>query len=336
MSPSERRLFDRITRRAALLQPQLSRRLLGSYALIRDSLTESELVEAINEGWVDRLIDDLMSDTALDPAFASLRELVQKSTIDAAGVWTAAMPSFVRPPMFNVLSPRILDALRTLDTAVMQGLTSDVRKTVRQAVRVGLQSGNNPRVVAKRVRDSIGLSPTQEQAVRNFREQLESGDRAALQRALGKGEITQPDGTTTHRKAHAGGKGLGKRQLATLGRVLGNEPLDASTIDSMVASYRERMLALNAEANTRSMALDSQRLAHRLSWENAIAQGVVQEHELQRVWITVGDGRVRPEHAALNRQRVSFGQRYSNGDLVPGESSYNCRCFERVEMNPAA
>jgi hypothetical protein len=189
------------------------------------------------------------------------------------------------------------------------------------------------------MRDAIGLGARQTRAVETFREQLQTGDRAALSRVLGKGQIRLPDGSTITRAAHAGGQGLGKRDLAMLDRILGDKPLTPEQVERMTEAYRRRLLALNTEANARSIALDAQRLAQRLSWEDAIERGIVERSRLRRTWLATagptGDGRNRPEHLELHGTTVGFDDRYPNGQLVPGEGDYNCRCGERITLAPA-
>lgn len=334
MSPSERRLFNRISQRAATMQPSLGKRLLATYALIRDTLTESELARAINDRLVDRLIYTLMSDEALAPSLASLRTAIQQNTLNAAASWSQVLPNFAAAPMFDAVSPRVIEAVRTLDNRAIKDLRDEVRETVRQAAESGMRAGQNPRVVARHIRDVIGLAPNQEQAVRNFRAQLESGDRAALQRALGKGVITTPDGTQTTRQAHAGGQGLTEKQLATLDRTLGKVDLTPEQVDKAVGAYQKRMMALNTETHTKSIALDTQRIAQRMSWQSSIDQGIVEEHRLRRVWIAVMDNRTREEHAAMNGEEIGWTGVYSTGEEVPGADSWNCRCIERVVYAP--
>ncbi|MGX7894397.1 phage portal protein [Tsuneonella sp. HG222] len=43
-------------------------------------------------------------------------------------------------------------------------------------------------------------------------------------------------------------------------------------------------------------------------------------------WLTVGDEKVRPEHADNNGQIVPKGAAFPNGESHPGEHSVNCRC----------
>lgn len=332
LTPSERALRQRLERRANAMAPQARARLLAAYDMIRASLNPTELQAAISSGSVTRLINALFSDAVLDPAFGSLKELVDQTSLQAGATWASDLPRRVAAPVFDVLNPRILESVRRLDTRVIQTLKSEVRETVRQTVTAGIEKGVGPRVLTKAVSETIGLPPHAARWVANFRAELESGDRAALGRALSRGVMTTSSGATAERAGHAGGKGLTQSQLDRLDKMLGKEPLTKDQIDRMVSAYQRRLTAWNAETNARTIALDTHRLAQRNSWENAIAMGVVEERRLIRTWSTVMDGRERPEHAAMNGQAVRWGQPYSNGQMIPGESDYNCRCLEQVSV----
>jgi hypothetical protein len=85
---------------------------------------------------------------------------------------------------FDVLNPRVIEAVRTLESRVMVGLTEDLRATVRQHIEAGLREGLGTPAIAQELRDVLALAPNQEEAVRNFRAMLEEGDPEALSRAL--------------------------------------------------------------------------------------------------------------------------------------------------------
>jgi len=81
----------------------------------------------------------------------------------------------------------------------------------------------------------------------------------------------------------------------------------------------------------RTATLDALKKGQDLSWRDAIEKGVV-VGTLTKTWVTVHDDRVRPEHVAMDGQTVPFDAPYSNGQMVPGETDYNCRCISRVTV----
>lgn len=310
MTPLESQLLARITARASRLQPELAKRLLAAYRLIRDNLTTTEMTRLIQGGNAERLIDELLNDQALENAFRPLRVYVDQAVMDAGNLASRDLPSPLRGQVFDVLNPKVIEAARTLDTRVITGLKVEVRETVRQHVIAGLEEGVGPSTIARGIRDVVALAPNQEAAVRNFRRMLEEGDAEAFTRKL-----------------------RDRRFDRTLAKAFAEDgKLPVAKIDTMTDAYRRRMVALNAETQTRSAAVDAMRAGQRASWEEAIERGAVDRSALFKTWVTVGDDRVRPEHAAMNGQRVPFDQPYSNGDMVPGQGDYNCRCIERISI----
>ena len=312
MTPIERAFVNRLRRRAETLTPELVRQELRAYEMIREVLSEQELAAAIRSGQVERLIAELLDDNALDPSLVRLRVRVMQTVIESAEAEAVkGLPSIIKPVAFNRLSTFVVDAARVLSTRVVDGLKAEVRETVMQAATDGFRAGVGPRTVARRVRSVIGLAPNQEAAVANFRRMISAGDAEALTRAL---RDRRFDGTL--RKAFAG------------------RGLTAEQVEQMASAYRRRMIAFNAETHARTLALDAQKLAQHLAWRDAIERGVVSRNDLVREWIAVGgpqgDGRNRPEHLDMHGERAGFEEPFSNGELIPGDSTYNCRCVART------
>ncbi len=401
MTPAEQALRDRIRRRSAAISPEIARRQLAAYDLIARLLNESELARAVSTGTLDGLLARIFSDAELDPLLDNIRTLLDGLTIKAGRKAFADLPKAFREVSrlrsaalyrkgFSILSPRVLDAARRLDTRVIEGLKAEIRETVRQRAMAGLELGENPRATARAMREVLGLAPNQEEAIRNFERMLRAGDREALTRALRDKrfdatlkrafEAKVPGGppVLTLRRAFPGtssmaatGAPAGTRvwvemsqfpgfrwqamsDVGAVGRFRTDEAMQnwvrANTLEAMppavsgltdaqvrtmTDAYRRRMVAFNAETHARSAALDINRLAQRLSWEDAIEAGVVDRTRLMRKWITVGDSRVRPEHQAMNGKDTTFDEPYENGEMIPGDSTYNCRCIERYFLSPA-
>lgn len=298
--------------------------------MIRESLTERELRVAVNNGSVEGLIRELLDDKQLDPAFRSLRNHLDRVAVDTATLEAGNLPARFGIG-FNQHSPALATAVHTMSGRVIDTLKKEIRDTVRQVMVEGMTAGQNPRVIAKALRQTIGLAPNQARNVDTFEALLRAGDRKALQRQLAKNQLKNTAGQTLTRRGHAGGQGLPSRMLGMLDRKLGKEALTEGEIKAAVDAYRKRQLAWNVETNARTMSLNAQRVAQRGAWADAIERGVVDRDRLRRAWVTVGDSRVREEHTDLARENtdVPYDQPYSNGDWYPGESSWNCRCGER-------
>lgn len=107
--------------------------------------------------------------------------------------------------------------------------------------------------------------------------------------------------------------------------------LPSDRIDRMVATYRRKAISLNAETNARTATLDAYKEGQRLAWQQARDSGVIPPGtELTKTWKGVMDLRERPEHVAMQGETVPFDQHFSNGEMNPGDSTYNCRCVAIV------
>ena len=64
---------------------------------------------------------------------------------------------------------------------------------------------------------------------------------------------------------------------------------------------------------------------HRMTWGSSL-EFAKEAGSQTKEWRTVGDGRVRNSHRALNGEIVAIEESFSDGEAYPGESSINCRC----------
>lgn len=184
VTPGERALRRRLQRRALEQSPILARRELAFYDFIRRLLTEREFVDAIELGFIEPIIAELLSDEALEPGLLSFRVAMNQTLASSAAMATAELPRAFRPAAFDVLNPLILDAARDRNAIAIARIKAGVRETVRRPGIEALAAGQHPRTAARRIRGVIGLAPNQERAIRNFEDMLRRGDRQALMRQL--------------------------------------------------------------------------------------------------------------------------------------------------------
>jgi hypothetical protein len=307
LNQRDRIFWLRIQRKAYTLSPDVRRAFLAGVRKLAESLSADELAYLIESGGIEQILSQSFSEDAMERAFDEVRQSVRANTQAAARYFLRDVPRITMG--FDTFNPHHIEAIRALETRVMQTLKDDVRGAVRAHVEAGLASGKHPKTIARGIRDVVGLAPHQEAWVRNFRDELERGDAKALQRVL---------------------------RDRRFDKALAKGPLSKERIDRMVDAYRRRVIAHNAETNARTASLDAMKLGQRLAWEDAIAQGTVGADELVETWITVRDSRVRPEHVVMHGEQKPFSGVYSNGQKIPGESDFNCRCLSRVSVRRMA
>lgn len=307
MNERDRLFYLRFQRRAAVATPDVAKELLRAWRIFRDSLSDAEVSRLISEGRIDAIIDDALLDRSLLPLRAKLIEAVQRG-------FKATLPDLPKGGRvdgtlavgFDHLSPDVITAIRKLDSRVVNTLKDEVRETVRAFIENGLRDGRGPRAVAREIRGIIGLAPNQATAVENFRRAL-----------MGENPNAGPlDYKLRDRRFDA---------------LLRKGDLSPEQVDRMTDAYRRKMLSFNANSVSKTATLDSYRLGQRLSWESARDRGVLPEGAvLKQTWVTVGDDRVRDEHVAMSGETIAFDATWSNGETIPGESTYGCRCLARV------
>jgi hypothetical protein len=312
MTARDRLLWLKFQRRAASLQPDVAADLLRAWAAIRESLSDAELARLIASGQIDQIIDDALLDRAFIPLRARLRKAIEKG-FDATvkDLPKAGKVDGTIAVAFDTLNPKVIEAVRQLETRVITDLKDDVKETVRAFVENGLRDGRAPRSIARELRGMIGLSPDQLEQVQNFRDALE-----------GKNGRSVTDYTLRNK---------------TVDRLLAKGPLTEEQIDRYTDVYRKARIAQNANTISHTATLDSYKLGQQLSWEDARANGVIPPgYELWKTWVQIDRPTKREEHIPLNGETVPFDQPYSNGQMIPGEDDYNCACISRVTMRKAA
>lgn len=306
MTPAERSLWIRAQRRVAGMEPEIAAAILRAFAIIRDALSEAELTRLIDSGDFESIITRVLSDTVLDRAFIPVRDRIRRGTADSFRYFVNDLPKGGKVNgqlaiSFDYLNPNVIDAIRTIETKALTTLKQDIRDTVRAYVENGIRAGVNPRTTARQIRTVVGLAPNQMQEVANYRAELEAGRSGS--------RYTLRD----------------KRYDSVAKR----GDLTPQKIDKMVETYRKRRVALNAETNARTASLDAMKAGQKLSWDDAIAKGIVDPDKLMKRWMGVLDTRERPEHVAMEGETVPYNALFSNGEMICGDSTWNCRCIPK-------
>lgn len=329
MSPADR-FRARFQRRIRHLSPDLGAEILKAWDELAAQMSVVQLAEIIALGDVEQVFAQVLNEETLNRIFAEVERKYFEQTVSNLGYWAKDFAGG-GGITFGVLNPEVIESIQTLDFALMKDLKSDVFDVTREALEQGIRDGLNPRTVARGMRDAVGLTGEQLQWVDNFRSELENNSRAALRRSINRGFFKKPDGSMGYRAGHAGGAGVSGRDMDLLNRTLGvkGEKLTAKQIDRMVGAYKKRLTAWHAESVSRTATVDSLKNAQHLSTKQAIADGILDADRMWSEWVTTMDGRQREEHDAMNGDKTPFGQPFSNGETIPGESAWGCRCGKR-------
>lgn len=204
------------------------------------------------------------------------------------------------------------------DTAAM-----DLRKTI----DVVMANGNTNRnkaldllgvkaTTARRTGGMAGLPVQMSEWVESARQQLLSGDRAAMRAYL-----TRKLRDTAYDRFVVPGTKLTIEQANTISR-----------------AYSARLLQSYAKQLAQTYAQQAYNAGRNHAIQQLLDNGTITQDQVQKKWRTMRDERVRHSHAVMNNQRVGFMDPFVSGLggllMYPGDTSlgasdadiYNCRC----------
>lgn len=222
---------------------------------------------------------------------------------------------------FDTASPDIVARAQANTLEQVQGLSDEARSSVRQAIVDASRSGVNPRVTAQRIRDSIGLTPNQDQYLANYRTALESGQYG---QALGY-ELSGGHSDRTIASAQRSGRAL-----------------TPDEVNTATERFRQNAINYRAEVIARTESLRAAHQGSNDAIQQAIDRGDVDADALTRTWNAAHDRRTRRSHLAMDGQTRAFGEKFRTGGGVelayPGDpdadpaETVQCRCALSTRM----
>lgn len=290
-------------------EPRIRRVFLDAVLQVRNLQTLDELADLLQEGRIEealRVISTIPEAVSTEVNF----------TFVNAGNNTATMIASVAgtPVTFDQVNFRAVNIMQQNRLELISEFTQQQILATREAITFGVERGLNPREQARNFRDSIGLTQRQQQAVNNYRQLLESGSSEALNREL---RDRRFDSTI-------------RRSIST------DTPLTQAQINRMTSRYSERYLKYRSEVIARTEALRSVHQGSEEMYQQAFDNGTLNPDEIERVWSTARDSRVREAHNGMNGQKKAVGEvfisdngnalRYPGDPNAPASETIQCRC----------
>lgn len=302
---------EQMRRAAAIVERRMAVSWLAMITGVKGGLTITRLVDLLSRGDID---------AALRTATAGMAQWFANSWTPAYDASAREAALFLQrslgvPMSFDIASLGPLRHLQDHRMRLVQGFTRQQTEAGMQALQRSFSQGLNPRTTARAFRDSVGLTPRQEQAVSNYRRALEEGQPNALTRRLRDRRFD-----ASARRAVEDGGGLPKKQ-----------------VDRMVGRYRDRWVKYRSEVIARSESIRSTGGGQRDMFEQAIGEGDLANDQLKREWNTAIDERVRDSHSTMSGQEVvgidepfisGLGNQllYPGDPAAPAEDTVQCRC----------
>lgn len=318
--------IDRIERLVDGQERKIGDAFLSSIRGIRDLATLEDIADRLDRG---QSLDDIYSEESVTNELATLGAAVSASALSGASLTAELQDERVVGRngtvvnfVFNATNPRVSGFAERVAATRVREVSNDVRAVIRETVRRETLAGTNPRQAARNIRQAVGLTAKQEQAVRNYRAALESRDAAALQRTL-----------------------RDRRFDPTIARAIQTDsPLSAQQIERMTERYRERFVKYRSETIARTEATRTINGAAKEYMEGYIEDGAIAREQVRRFWHYTKDERTRASHRqipALNERGRGMDEpfqtplgpiMYPGDPSAPPENSVMCRCtvFNRV------
>jgi len=186
---------------------------------------------------------------------------------------------------------------------------------LRLAISHYLSTAKDKGGLANILREHVGLTPQQSQALINFHNQLENRKRLGF---------TSP----SDRK-------LSESDQLLVSRHMSGELLTRAQIDALVSRYADNLLDKRISDMVRTQSLRWVNSGQQEAWNQAIDQGALDDDTIRKFWFTMGDAKVRPTHRPIPSMNP-FGVKVKSHFVTPfgpvmGPGDYNaglinCRC----------
>lgn len=214
-------------------------------------------------------------------------------------------------------TPRTEATMRRYGLTLIREITEETRGAVAEELGGILRRGVNPREVATRIGNMVGLTRHQAGIVRRYREALVERDADALGRKLRDARF---DATV-------------RRAIRT------GQPIDAAKLETLVRRYAERMRRMRGETIGRTESIRATQLGQHLGMRQAIDGGQLPEEGLTRRWVVARDERTCPTCKAiakLNARGVAFEVPFQapTGTVMRPPAHPNCRCVVTFRLAP--
>jgi len=219
----------------------------------------------------------------------------------------------------DLTNPAALTYLReTLPTQIRE-ITQESVEAVQAALLRGFEEGRPAVQIAREVRDSIGLTRSQSQAVANFRRELETGQligKTPSKRRLSATEQAQAG--RFFREAQAG------------------RPVSRKQIDTITSRYHDSLLNRRAKNIARTETTRAFGEGQTALWDQAVERGLLDPSKTRRKWLVTRDERLREQHAAvppLNPDGVRLDEPFNTpigpvmAPRTSGVASFDVNCL---------
>lgn len=310
------REIERLLEQTEGAKAAISKEFMAAIKALAGKIDVRAIADLLRAGDIDGAIRSVTA-AQIAAGMAPIAETLTRQAIAAAQGAAATIPALERAEfVFSSTNPQANRFLHAYAMDKIRELTTETRAAVRQIVTQGVAAGQNPMTTAIDVRERIGLTQRQAQAVANYRRLLVDDPREALQRVL--------------RNRRYDDK--------VLAAIANAKPMPAALIDKMVKEYGMRMLRYRSEVIARTESLRAVNAGNQLAWQQAVDEGKVPASAVRRKWVFTHDKRTRHAHRlipGMNKDGRGLNEPFATIDgplMFPGDpngppqATINCRC----------
>lgn len=292
------------------LEPELQQALLDAFDGIRKGVDMRALRDAVERGDVQAVEDALNLDEG------SFWPYITVATIIYMRYGSMFAPTLIRGATFNANTGLGQDVIRQN----VERMTEETRAMARDMVMAGV----GRREVAKRIRESIGLSRAQQGYVDSMRRRLESNDASELRAILNGNTLRDKRFDPAIKKAIANieaGKSSG---------------LSARKIEDMTSGYTRKLIRKRAQDVAAAEAIQYAE-ASKFEAVNQTGRPVTKTWRHSRIWL-----RARVDHVMMNGVSVEGLEtpfnvsgtlmQYPHDPAGGARHNANCRCRAQYKV----
>jgi hypothetical protein len=301
--------LDQIEKLLSSMEKQYRQAFSEYISKIRSEEIAKEVRQVLEAGRIEQAIKIINSQSSIFLVPINLM-MINAAADETARLQEKILPNPKLGVSFDPGNREAAETLKNVKETFIRELNESTRQAVYQILIDAQEAGEGPAQTAKRIKESIGLTAKQLQAVKNYRRLPEAGSKEAYRREL-------------HDKRFK------PKQ----------KPLTQEQIDRMVARYSEKMLGFRAITIARTEAHTAMNEARAMAFRQMLENHNIPTSDAQKQWLSSKDPRVRDQHIVLdNGTQIPLDQPFiaPNGDrlMFPGDRSLgarasnivNCRC----------
>ncbi len=285
----------------AKYEPAIVQAFLEGIEALRSQIILARVIERLERGDISGAVQAMQIESE---AFSAL-EVALTEAFNAGGINAVGELPAIKDPQgnrviwrFGVRNPAAEAILRDLSATLVTHITEDQKQGIRYALEQGVARGGNPRstaldvvgrqnrITGRREGGIVGLTSHQVEFIERARINLASGDPDLM-------------------KQYFALKTRDKRFDRTVAAAMREgKPVAADMLGKIIGRLSDKNLLLRSEMLARTETMMALGSARDEAMRQQIEAGKVAAQDVQKIWRSAGDNRVRHTHRVLNGKSI--------------------------------